>query len=207
LRPDERGTVAGALLARYPEMAEVGFAPQQAGLVQRLDIGTSGLMLAAKSGAVFRKLRQAIQNGQVDKRYLALCIGRVAAPQKIEARLLSSRSDSPKVRVTERAAKRSRAAITEILASTPLAELSLVEARAGAAARHQIRAHLAWLGHPLVGDTLYGGPSLAEITRHFLHASEICFAHPISGQPVQVRSPLPEELRAVIDRLLNRSRT
>jgi 23S rRNA pseudouridine1911/1915/1917 synthase len=202
LRPDERGTVAGALLARYPEMATVGYAQQQAGLLQRLDTGTSGLMVAAKSREVFLRLRRAVKSGALEKRYLALCVGRVPAPRNIEAWIVSSRKGSRKVRVTERPAERGRAARTELLASTPIRELSLVEARAGAAARHQIRAHLAWLGHPLVGDTLYGGPEVPGLYRHFLHASEIRFVHPIDGHTVQVLSALADDLRAVIDSIL-----
>lgn len=199
LRPDERGTVAGALLARFPEMATVGYAEQQAGLLQRLDAGTSGLMIAAKSREVFLSLRQAMKSGGLQKGYLALCVGRVLAPRNIEAWIVSSRKDSRKVRVSERPSPRGRSARTELLASTPIKDLSFVQARAGAAARHQIRAHLAWIGHPLIGDTLYGGPEVPGLHRHFLHASEIRFNHPIGGRNVEVHSALADDLRAVIE--------
>jgi 23S rRNA pseudouridine1911/1915/1917 synthase len=199
LRPDESGTVAGALLARYRAMARVGFAPQQAGLIHRLDTGTSGLMVAAKNREVFRRLSAALKAGEIDKRYMALCQGHVLAPQTIDAWIVSGRSDNRKVRVAERPTKRGRAARTELLVATPVDELSLVEARATAAARHQIRAHLAWLGHPLVGDILYGGPPLAGLKRHFLHASELAFTHPITRQRIRVHSPLADDLRVALD--------
>ncbi len=193
LRPDERGTLAGALVARYPEMAGVGHRPREPGLLHRLDTGTSGLVLAARDDAAFARLRDALLGGGIDKRYLALALGHVRAPQRVDLPVAHHPGD--RRRMVAGAREGARAATTEILSSAPRAlpalpppgAVSLVEVRARAARRHQVRVHLATLGHPLLGDTLYGGPEL-DGPGHRLHASRLSFAHPETGAPVDVRS-------------------
>ncbi len=201
LRSDELGTVANALVARYPEMATVGYRPREPGLLHRLDNDTSGLLLAARKRETFRKLRAQLKAGKVDKRYLALCVGEVTAPLRIESKLASQRRHRRIVKVVSQDSPKGRNAVTEILTSRRKAALSLVEVRVYSAVRHQIRAHLASRGHPLVGDSLYGGPQMAGLQRHFLHASELNFSHPETGRLIHLSSPLPAELGQVLRQL------
>ncbi|MEO0325590.1 MAG: RluA family pseudouridine synthase [Myxococcota bacterium] len=194
LRPEERGTLAGALVARYPEMASVGHRPREPGLLHRLDTGTSGLVLAARDEGAFVTLRDALLGGSIDKRYLALALGSVRAPQRVDLPVAHDPGDRRRMVAGER--EGARAASTEVLQSEVRAlpglpapgDVSRVELRAAAARRHQVRVHLATLGHPLLGDTLYGGPALPELAGHCLHASRLVFAHPETGAPVDVRS-------------------
>jgi 23S rRNA pseudouridine1911/1915/1917 synthase len=205
LRAHERGTVAGALLARYPEMAGVGYSPREPGLVHRLDTGTSGVLLAARDAATFEALRDALRAGEIDKRYLALAEGRVAAPDVVRMPLATDPRDERRVVAcaTPNEAERlgARPAVTEILASEPRGAFSLVTASAPAARRHQIRAHLAAIGHPLAGDTLYRGLPVEGLARHFLHAASLALRHPVTGAALSVDAPLPSDLAAVLARI------
>lgn len=177
LREGEVGTLAGALVARYPEMREVGHSKREPGILHRLDTDTSGAMLAARDQETFEVLRRQLQAGEIEKRYLARCQGIVPAPIVIDTPIANDPRDRRKVRacVDPREIKRLRAkpARTEVLTSTAAAHGSLIEVRANNARRHQIRAHLASIGHPLLGDTLYGGPALESPDRHLLHAFSI----------------------------------
>ena len=174
LEEGERGTLGGALVARYPEIREVGYRRREPGIVHRLDTGTSGVMLAARTADAFRTLREELRAGRIEKRYLARCMGVVTAPSVIDAPIANDPGDSRKVRVCTdaRAAERlgAQPARTEVISSKPAPHGSLVEVRANYARRHQIRAHLASIGHPLLGDTLYGGPRLEHPDHHLLHA-------------------------------------
>jgi 23S rRNA pseudouridine1911/1915/1917 synthase len=176
LKDDELGTVAGALVARYPEMRDVGYSKREPGILHRLDKDTSGVMLAARDQETFDGLRKQLQAGEIEKRYLARCQGIVPAPIIIDTPIANDPRDRRKVRACTdpREIKRLRAqpARTEVLTSTPAPHGSLVEVRANNARRHQIRAHLASIGHPLLGDPLYGGPPL-EQQGHLLHALSI----------------------------------
>jgi len=195
LRPGERGTLASGLLARYPEMAGVGYSPREPGIAHRLDRDTSGLLLAARDAETFGALQAELERGAIDKRYVALCVGELSAPAVHEA-WLSARGR--RVTVREHAFGTARAIRTEVLAAEPRAAFSLVTLRVSLARRHQIRAHLAALGHPIAGDTLYGGPALPGLKRHFLHASALRFEHPQSQQPLELDAPMPDDLTAVL---------
>jgi 23S rRNA pseudouridine1911/1915/1917 synthase len=197
LRPGERGTLASALLARYPEMAGVGYSPREPGLVHRLDTDTSGVVLAARDAATFDALRAQLERGALDKRYLALCAGAVAAPRVHEA-WLSARGRRVTLRAQPFAA--AERVETELTSSLAYGAWSLVGVRVHRARRHQIRAHLAALGHAIAGDATYGGAPLPELTRHFLHASELRFAHPRTGEALAIAAALPPELRAALAR-------
>jgi 23S rRNA pseudouridine1911/1915/1917 synthase len=198
LRPGERGTLAGALLARYPELAGVGYSPAEPGIVHRLDTDTSGLVLAARDAETFARLREQLEREQLDKRYLALCAGAPAAPS-VHGAWLSARG--PTVRIEREPFASAVEVTTELLSASARGGLSLVEVRVHRARRHQIRAHLALLGHAIAGDARYGGPALPGLQRHFLHASEILLRHPHSGEPLQLRAPLAPELQAAWDAL------
>jgi 23S rRNA pseudouridine1911/1915/1917 synthase len=175
LKEGETGTLAGALVARYPEMRGVGYRKREPGIVHRLDTDTSGVMLAARDPRSFEALRRRLHAGEIEKRYLARCVGAVRAPAILDAAIANDPRDRRKVRVCTdpREIKRlhARPAITEVLESLPAPHGSLVELRANNARRHQVRAHLASIGHPLLGDPLYGGPRLLRPAHHLLHAS------------------------------------
>lgn len=200
LRPKETETLAGRLVARYPEMRGIGYARREPGLLHRLDNDTSGLVIAARDARVFERLKAALKGQEIDKRYLVLVPGLVER-QIIQFPIAKHPSDPRRVHACVDALDRrlpaSRPARTEILESREVGGRSLLEVSAPRALRHQIRAHLAAIGHPLVGDWLYGGGGPRELHRHFLHASEVHLLHPVSGAPLHVRSPLPPELAAL----------
>ncbi len=205
LRPGETGTLAGALVARWPEMARVGYSRREPGIVHRLDTDTSGVVLAARDTESFERLRRDLSEGRMDKRYLALCQGRVEAPEVVEVPLASDPADARRVVACpdpERARRlRARPGRTVIVSSEAMGAFSLVEVRAQRAGRHQVRAHLAFLGHPLAGDALYGGPPVPGLGRHFLHASRVTLRHPTTGAELYIEAALPDDLAAAVDRL------
>jgi len=197
LRPDERGTIASALVMRFPEMAGVGYRPLEPGILHRLDTETSGVLLAARDVSSFHALSLAHKRGEIDKRYLALCSGRLLAPQVVSAYLAADRR---LVRVSDEPIEGSKPIETELVRADAHGDMTLVQVRVPFAARHQVRAQLAALGHPIAGDVAYGGPVLAGLTRHFLHASEIEFPHPSRRERVRVKAELPADLRAALER-------
>jgi 23S rRNA pseudouridine1911/1915/1917 synthase len=203
LRLGERATVAGALVARYPEMRDVGYAAREPGVLHRLDIGTTGVLLAARDAETFEALREALRRGRIDKRYQALCAGLVTAPAVIEAPIDADPKDKKRVRVYEKgfAPSGARHARTEIVGVRRVGEMSLVEARARTGARHQVRAHLASIGHPLAGDALYGGPMVPGLGHHFLHANRIELTHPRTEEPVCVEAPLSDADRSIVEKV------
>ena len=197
LRVGERGTVASALLARYPEMAAVGYRPLEPGLLHRLDTQTSGVLVAVRDAASFASLRAAQARGAVEKRYVALCSGQVQVG-RFKAYL---RADQRRVRVQQEAFERAKVIETECVAAAVRGKFSLLSVRLARAGRHQVRAHLAALGHPIAADALYGGESLPGLTRHFLHASEVSLQHPATGERLTFRAELPADLQRVLDAL------
>lgn len=211
LDPGERGTLANALLARYPEMAGIGFSPREPGLCHRLDTGTSGVVLAARTEAAFNTLTRALKEGRLDKRYLLIC----AAADLPESGMIDiPLAPHPKDRRRVYACTHERdvARLAPRPASTSYQKLrehgrwALVEVKAAKAARHQIRAHFAAIDHPLVGDLLYGGPPLplaegqeaGEGSRHALHAHRIMWKGDATVPAFAIESPLPEDLAALV---------
>ncbi len=205
LRNDETDTVANALVARFPEMQGVGYADREPGILHRLDLDTSGVLVCARSEEAFHALRSELRAGRFDKRYLALCEGEVST-QTIDLPIANEPGDKSRVRacLDERDISRlgAKHALTEVLRAdvvmTEAGVRSLVSVRARFARRHQVRVHLATIGHPLVGDERYGGPP--GLDRHFLHASTIIFPHP-SGGILKVKSKLPSELAELVGEL------
>lgn len=211
LRPDEVGTLANAIAARYPETRGVGFHRREPGLLHRLDTDTSGVVLLARNPETFEALRAATREEKISKRYLALVEGVVAADGAVEFPLVPHRKDPKRVEaVTEhvrlRAGTRTHPAVTRYRVARRFDGFTLLEVELHAGYRHQVRVHLAAVGHPLVGDTLYRGPELPEamelsLRRHFLHASEVRLTHPRTGEELRIIAPLPEDLSAVLGRL------
>ena len=196
LQPGERGTVVNALVARHPECAEASADPREGGLVHRLDTLTSGVLLAARTAEAWRALREAFSGRQVDKRYLAVVTGPVADEGEIDLPL-RHRGDH----VEPAMAGGGREALTDFRVLSRAADASLLEVRIHTGVLHQIRAHLAAIGAPVLGDTDYGGRPLPGVDRFFLHAARLGFSHPATGSRLEITAPLPDELRRVLEAL------
>jgi 23S rRNA pseudouridine1911/1915/1917 synthase len=204
LRPGEMGTLANALLARYPELAGVGYSPREPGLLHRLDTDTSGLVVVARSAAAFERLKSALKEGRITKHYLLVCDGEgladdgtiafpIASHPKDQRRVLACIHPRDVMRNAPRPAS------TAFRVKRRGSPWALVEVEVSRALRHQIRAHFAAIEHPLVGDALYGGPVVDGLSRHALHASRVAFDG--DGDPAlafAVDSPLPEELGRIV---------
>jgi 23S rRNA pseudouridine1911/1915/1917 synthase len=176
---DEPGTALGAVLALRPEVREAGEGGLECGLVHRLDTGTSGVLVFATESQAWREARLAFAQRRVRKRYLARVHGEFAAARELRVRLVPS---GKRVRVAERGGRES---LTRIRPLESGAQTSLVEVEPVTGLRHQIRAVLAHLGHPILGDVLYGSP--LELGRHLLHAESIELG------PLAARAPVPPE--------------
>jgi 23S rRNA pseudouridine1911/1915/1917 synthase len=194
LRAGERGTIVSALLARYPELRGVGYRELESGLLHRLDNETSGILLAARDQATFEQLQQAHVRGEFTKRYLALVAGQ---PRLHVARAFLN-AERRKVAVRLEPFPDAKPIVSELISSRAYGPCSLVGVQVALAARHQVRAHLAQLGHPIAGDHVYGGPVLTGLGRHFLHASELELPHPVHGTRLLLRAELPEDLHSVL---------
>ena len=181
----ELGTIANALVARWPALVEAGADPREAGLCHRLDIETSGVLLAAKTRVAWDAMRKAFSDaGAVDKRYLALVTGPLADEGEIEVPLAHSGNHvRPSLKGDGRVARSS------FVVKQRAGAHALVEVRIFTGVLHQVRAHLAAVGAPIVGDQLYGGDDLG-LGRVFLHAASLEVEHPTSGKALKVESPL-----------------
>jgi len=203
LKPGELGTAANGLVARFPELASVG-PPREGGLVHRLDTDTSGLLLAARTEAAHAQLRAQFTARTVEKGYLALVSGELHAGGEIDLPLAHDPRDPRRVRAASdpewAALHDARPALTRFAPIERRGGFTLLDVEIATGVLHQIRAHLAFIGHPLAGDALYEGPSLPSLSRHFLHASRLGFAHP-DGTRTRFESPLPADLRAILDSL------
>jgi 23S rRNA pseudouridine1911/1915/1917 synthase len=198
LRPGERGTVMNGVVAAFPEAA-AGDNPREGGLVHRLDNGTSGALLVALESQAFAGLREAIRAGRIRRDYQALVAGNIKESLHIEKSLAHDPRNARRVLTVEAGAAGARPAATVVEPIRRFGNFTLVSARPRTGMRHQIRVHLADAGHPIAGDTLYGGPALDALTegRFWLHLAEIEFRSPVSG-PVRVRSPLPRDLESAL---------
>lgn len=200
LRPGETGTVANALVARYPECATASEDSREGGLCHRLDIETSGVLLAARTREAWHTLRAAFGGRGVDKRYLALVTGPLAEEGEIELPLRHHPRHPDRVEPAVDGAEGAREAHSLFRVLGRSGEYSLVEVRILTGVLHQVRAHMAGVGAPLVGDTLYGGREEPGLSRFFLHAQSLGFTHPVTGKTVHVESPVPAELTAVLQK-------
>ena len=192
------GTLVNALLHRYGALSGVGGALRP-GIVHRLDRFTSGVLLVAKNDAAHHALAAQFSGRQVEKVYLALVHGVVKQETgRIERPI--ARDPVRRTRMTARLAG-GRAAWSEYRVVRRFAGFTLLEVRIGTGRTHQIRVHLASIGHPVAGDALYGAPKTAGRGRYFLHAHRIRFRQPTTGEQITVVSPLPEELDAWLQAL------
>jgi 23S rRNA pseudouridine1911/1915/1917 synthase len=197
----EGPTVAGALLARGITLSTSG-AQERQGIVQRLDVGTSGLMMLAKSELAYSRLKQAFRDRKVNKIYHAIVQGH---PDPLEGTFDAPIARHPKAEFKFAVMEGGKASIThyktiELFQSVALCEVNLETGRT-----HQIRVHFSAFNHPLLGDTMYGAdPTLAKkfgINRQWLHAKELAFEHPITGAPISFVSEYPKDLAEVLVKL------
>jgi 23S rRNA pseudouridine1911/1915/1917 synthase len=203
LEPGEKGSLANALVARFPEVATCGFSPREPGLCHRLDTDTSGLVLAARDPEAFATLTKALRDGRLDKRYLLLCAAKdLPESGTIDIPLAPHPKDRKRVLACmhprDVARNAPRPATTTYQRLEIVGDVALVEARAPKALRHQIRAHFAAIEHPLLGDTLYGGPPAPGLSRHALHAHRIAWQGDDVVAAFVVTSELPKDLRALL---------
>ena len=194
-------TVAGALLARGIQLSTSG-AQERQGIVQRLDVGTSGLMMLAKSELAYSRLKQAFRDRTVKKIYHAIIQGH---PDPMEGTFDAPIGRHPRAEFKFAVMEDGKASVThyKVLELFPAATLCEVNLETGRT--HQIRVHFSAFKHPLLGDTMYGAdPVLAKklgIDRQWLHAKELSFAHPITGEPMHFVSEYPKDLAEVLVKL------
>lgn len=199
----ESGTLVNALLHHVDDLGGIS-GERRPGIVHRLDKNTSGLMVVAKNDQALHALQQQFKARTVAKRYLALVDGHPSPHAAlIDAPIGRDRQQRKRMAVIApgRSAK-ARAAQTAFETIETFAEHALLACRPKTGRTHQIRVHLAYIGHPIVGDRIYGRrkqPLLQK--RHFLHAAELAFDHPVSGERVSFNAPLPGKLQQLIERL------
>ena len=192
------GHTSGTLVHGLVEHDAAGGDAERPGIVHRLDRDTSGLLVVARSEEAHAKLQEAIRRREVERRYLALVkgmprsrTGRIEAPigrDRVDRTRHSLDTPTPREAVT-------RFEIVELLGPRTLLEVTLETGRT-----HQIRVHLEAIDLPVSGDPVYGIPRDLELERQFLHAARLAFQHPITGERVEVHSPLPNDLAAALER-------
>jgi 23S rRNA pseudouridine1911/1915/1917 synthase len=205
---NREGTLVNALLHHAPELAAL----PRAGLVHRLDKLTSGLIVAARSDAAHQRLAAALQARHVSRHYQALVSGEMTGGGRVDAPI--GRHPTRRTLMSVLPAGRGRDAVTHYRLAERLVDFTLLDVRLETGRTHQIRVHMAHVGHPLVGDPEYGGrlrlPRGADddttrvlrgFRRQALHACHLAFVHPITGEPVRVDSPLPEDMSALLQAL------
>jgi 23S rRNA pseudouridine1911/1915/1917 synthase len=200
-------TLANFVLAKWPNLINIGKSRWEPGLVHRLDRETSGLVIVAKTQAAFDRLRLELRRRRINKKYLALVWGRTAAERLIDVPLAHDPRDPRLMQPTAALSRPKRQriwhAVTRCRKIGEARGLSLVEVEMTTGVTHQIRVHLAAIGHPIVGDSLYGvnATETFGLERHFLHSSSLSFPHPADGRIVKLKADLPTELWTVLKRL------
>jgi 23S rRNA pseudouridine1911/1915/1917 synthase len=200
------GTLVNALLHHVDDLSGIG-GERRPGIVHRLDRGTSGLMVVAKHDRAHEALGRQFHDREVEKRYTALVWGLLQAGRRIEEPI--GRDPSNRLKMSTRA-RRARTAVSRITRAEPLGGVTLAEVAIATGRTHQIRVHLSAIGHAIVGDPLYGGvrrrvpaplKAVGRLERPFLHASHLAFSHPADGRRMVFDSPLPADLRSIVDDL------
>ena len=192
------GTVVNALLSLCPDLAGIRGSIRP-GIVHRLDKDTSGLMVVAKTDRAHQSLSDQLKERAVHKEYQALVAGEPSPPEGvIDAPIARDPRDRKRMAVVAGG----REARTRYTVTERFGRYSHLHAFPETGRTHQIRVHLAAIGHPIVGDAVYAsGPTRRLAPRHFLHAARLSFAHPRTGEPLTFEAPLPADLSAVLDRL------
>lgn len=190
------GTLLNGLLAHHAGAADL----PRAGIVHRLDKDTSGLMLVGKSRQAVEALVRAIAAREVQREYLALGHGAWRGPvvQEVDQTIGRDAQNRLRMAVLRSDASSGKTARTTVMLLDSQPQASLVACKLHTGRTHQIRVHMAWLGHPLVGDSLYGGRPLWGLARQALHAQRLRLAHPVSGEPLDFSRPPPPDLSAAL---------
>jgi 23S rRNA pseudouridine1911/1915/1917 synthase len=200
------GTLVNALIHHIDDLSGVG-GELRPGIVHRLDRGTSGVMVVAKNDGAHHELARQFHDREVEKEYIALVWGVVQAGRRIDAAI--GRDPSHRQKMSSRA-KHAREAVTRITRAHHLPGLTLCQVAIHTGRTHQIRVHLSAIGHPIVGDALYGGVhrrvpgdirAVQRLTRPFLHAARLAFVHPKDARRMEFIAPLPDDLQHVLDDL------
>ena len=200
---NQTGTLVNALLHHVKDLSGIG-GEARPGIVHRLDKGTSGVMVVAKHDEAHRELARQFHDREVEKEYVALAWGLVQQRKRINAAI--GRDPKNRVKMTTRAS-RARDAVTRVTWSRDLRGVTLLRVAIATGRTHQIRVHLSAIGHPIVGDALYGGVhrrvpqalrAVLRLTRPFLHAERIAFTHPRTGERMSFTAPLPPDLESVV---------
>jgi 23S rRNA pseudouridine1911/1915/1917 synthase len=197
------GTLVNALLHHVKDLSGIGGAARP-GIVHRLDKGTSGVMIVAKHDAAHQELSRQFHDREVEKEYVALVWGLVQQRRRIEASI--GRDPANRQKMSTRA-RRAREAVTRVTWARDLKGVTLLRVAIHTGRTHQIRVHLSAIGHPVVGDALYGGVhrrvphplrAVQRLTRPFLHAERLSFTHPRTGERLSFTADLPADLREII---------
>ncbi|MSO56718.1 MAG: RluA family pseudouridine synthase [Acidobacteria bacterium] len=202
-----QGTLVNALLHEIKDLSGIG-GELRPGIVHRLDRGTSGLMVVAKNDRAHAELARQFHDREVEKEYVALVWGVVQPGRRIDLPIGRDPGDRKKMSAR---ARRTRSAATRVTKSLQMPGVSLIHVAILTGRTHQIRVHLSEIGHPIVGDAVYGGlrrrvagdlrPLLA-LERPFLHAGRLVFHHPADGRKMEFEAPLPPDLQSVLDLIL-----
>jgi 23S rRNA pseudouridine1911/1915/1917 synthase len=200
---NETGTVVNALLHHVTDLSGIG-GELRPGIVHRLDKGTSGVMVVAKNDGAHQELSRQFHDREVEKQYVALVWGLVQQRKRIDIPI--GRDPVHREKISTRA-RRARSAVTRVTWARHVPGLSLLRIAIHTGRTHQIRVHLNAIGHPIVGDSLYGGVhrrvphqlrAVQRLTRPFLHAERLAFNHPRTGEYLEFTAPLPEDLRSLL---------
>lgn len=198
-----RGTLVNALLHHVKDLSGIG-GQRRPGIVHRLDKGTSGVMVVAKHDRAHQELSRQFHDREVEKEYVALVWGLVQQRKRIDASI--GRDPKHRQKMSTRAT-RARDAVTRVTWARDLKGLTLLRVAIATGRTHQIRVHLSAIGHPIVGDALYGGVhrrvpgpfrAVQRLSRPFLHAERLAFTHPRTGERLTFVAPLPADLEAVL---------
>jgi 23S rRNA pseudouridine1911/1915/1917 synthase len=202
----DSGTLVNALLHHITDLSGVG-GERRPGIVHRLDKGTSGVMVVAKHDAAHQELARQFHDREVEKEYVALVWGLVQQRKRIDIPI--GRDPVHREKISTRA-RRARSAVTRVTWAQHVPGLSLLRVVIATGRTHQIRVHLNAIGHPIVGDALYGGVhrrvphelrAVQRLERPFLHAERLAFAQPRSGERLTFSAPLPQDLRTVLEEI------
>jgi len=204
------GTLVNALLHHVQDLSGVG-GELRPGIVHRLDKGTSGVMVVAKHDKAHEELSRQFAAREVEKEYLALVWGEVMAGRRIDAPIGRDPNNRKKMSSESARLRRTRAAVTRIVRAEHFGRmLTMTQVAIHTGRTHQIRVHLSAIGHPIVGDALYGGVhrrvpgdlrAVTHLDRPFLHAAHLVFQHPEDGRKMEFVSAMPEDLQKVLDEL------
>jgi 23S rRNA pseudouridine1911/1915/1917 synthase len=191
------GTLVNALLYHIKQLS-AGGDPIRPGIVHRIDKDTSGLLMVAKNDAAHQALQKELKDKKTERVYLALVDGLISHPSgRIDAPIGRDEGDRKKMAVTEKG----KPAVTHFEVLKRYVGMTLIKCRLETGRTHQIRVHMAEIGHPVVGDPLYGKKKKAADTGQYLHAHTLSFTHPASGQTLSFTSPLPDYFQHYLDSL------